>query len=271
MHDTCAWPSLTRVRADSPFYYQVAAASPSASYTRHNVVLAQIFSRSLHTVPLELRVSAFDRFENVLTSADGYMVSVNGEGHELVAPDFAFTYLVKAGFAGDLVISFTLNGEEIADSPVTVEVTKTIGGASVALAIVLVIASLGLASIVFFYSYGRLQRAAVAKVERANQERSAMRQQRESVQQDNENLKASLRKKKHSEEELEVMMKAMEELEEKRKDKLEGVLIASSDIKIDRVLGKGGFGVVNLGLYKGQSVAVKQLLAINDESVKRFR
>jgi len=67
------------------------------------------------------------------------------------------------------------------------------------------------------------------------------------------------------------MKKAMEELEKARKDELEGVLIPSSEIKVDRLLGKGGFGVVNLATYKGQSLAMKQLLEITDESVKRFR
>jgi len=37
------------------------------------------------------------------------------------------------------------------------------------------------------------------------------------------------------------------------------------------LLGKGGFGVVNLATYRGQQTAMKQLLTINDESVKRFR
>ena len=41
--------------------------------------------------------------------------------------------------------------------------------------------------------------------------------------------------------------------------------------QISTCLGKGGFGVVNLATYKGEKVAMKQLLEINDESVARFR
>jgi len=87
----------------------------------------------------------------------------------------------------------------------------------------------------------------------------------------NENLQEDLRKKKHSEEELEVMKKAMTNVSTQRQAELKGVLIPSSEVKIDRLLGKGGFGVVNLATYNGQYVAMKQLLTIEDDSVKIFR
>jgi len=102
----------------------------------------------------------------------------------------------------------------------------------------------------------------VAKENRAD----ILRQQSEIA-----NLQDDLRKKKHSEDELAVMKAAMDGLEEKRKDELKEVLISSSEVKVSRLLGKGGFGVVNLATYRGQQIAMKQLLTINDESVKRFR
>ena len=52
---------------------------------------------------------------------------------------------------------------------------------------------------------------------------------------------------------------------------LKEVLIKSSEVKVSRLLGKGGFGVVNLATYRGKQTAMKQLLTINDESVKRFQ
>jgi len=87
----------------------------------------------------------------------------------------------------------------------------------------------------------------------------------------NENLQESLRKKKHSEDELEVMKKAMSDMTAARSDELKEVLISSTLVKVDRLLGKGGFGVVNLATYKGQQVAMKQLITITKDSVKRFR
>ena len=101
-----------------------------------------------------------------------------------------------------------------------------------------------------------------AKENRANM----LRQQSEIA-----HLQDHLRKKKHSEDELAVMKAAMDGLEEMRKDELKEVLIKSSEVKVSRLLGKGGFGVVNLATYRGQQTAMKQLLTINDESVKRFR
>ena len=95
--------------------------------------------------------------------------------------------------------------------------------------------------------------------------------QQEEMNEQVENLQVSLRKKNHSEAELEVMKKAMEELSKDRKDELEGVLISSKDIKVERLLGKGGFGVVNLASYQGQKVAMKQLLTMEGDAVKRFR
>jgi len=84
-------------------------------------------------------------------------------------------------------------------------------------------------------------------------------------------LQYSLQKKHHSDEEMEVMKKAMEELGEARSDELKEVLIDGGEVKVERLLGKGGFGVVNLATYRGIKVAMKQLIVVNDESVRRFR
>ena len=84
-------------------------------------------------------------------------------------------------------------------------------------------------------------------------------------------LQAALKKKSHTDEELRVMKAAINELSAARSDELHEVLIESSDVEIQRLLGKGGFGVVNLAKYMGQKVAMKQLITINDENVKRFR
>jgi serine/threonine protein kinase len=48
-------------------------------------------------------------------------------------------------------------------------------------------------------------------------------------------------------------------------------MIRSQDVKIEGMLGKGGFGVVHLGSWGTEKVAVKQLLTIDRDSVKRFR
>ncbi|GMI26751.1 hypothetical protein TeGR_g12669 [Tetraparma gracilis] len=87
----------------------------------------------------------------------------------------------------------------------------------------------------------------------------------------NENLKDSLRKKKHSDKEMEAMKKAMEGQKAERMDELRTVLVPSSEIEIVELLGQGGNGKVHLALFDGQEVAVKQLITINDDTVMRFR
>jgi serine/threonine protein kinase len=67
------------------------------------------------------------------------------------------------------------------------------------------------------------------------------------------------------------MKQAMEQMTNERKNELQGVLVKSSEVEVDRMLGKGGFGVVNLAKFRGGFVAMKQLLEITEESVKRFR
>ena len=75
---------------------------------------------------------------------------------------------------------------------------------------------------------------------------------------------------KHSEDELEVIKKATINVSSQRQEELKGVLIPSSEVKLDRLLGQGGFGVVNLATFRGQEVAMNKLLTIDEDVVKRF-
>jgi hypothetical protein len=84
-------------------------------------------------------------------------------------------------------------------------------------------------------------------------------------------LEQEMKMKKHSEEELKVMVRALEAVSKERQDELKEVMMESKELKIDRLLGKGGFGVVNLATYRGTKVAMKQLLTVNEENVLRFR
>ena len=67
------------------------------------------------------------------------------------------------------------------------------------------------------------------------------------------------------------MVEALQSVSKERQDELKEVMIDSMELKIDKLLGKGGFGVVNLAIYRGTKVAMKQLLTVNEENVLRFR
>jgi len=75
---------------------------------------------------------------------------------------------------------------------------------------------------------------------------------------------------KHSEDELDVIKKATINVSSQRQEELKGVLIPSSEVKLDRLLDQGGFGVVNLATFRGQEVAMNKLLTIDEDVVKRF-
>ncbi|GMI52512.1 hypothetical protein TeGR_g11981 [Tetraparma gracilis] len=74
-----------------------------------------------------------------------------------------------------------------------------------------------------------------------------------------EELEEEVRLKKHSEDELKVMVSALEAVSKERQDELKEVMMDSKELKIDKLLGKGGFGVVNLATYRGTKVAMKQM------------
>jgi hypothetical protein len=57
---------------------------------------------------------------------------------------------------------------------------------------------------------------------------------------ENLELEEEMRMKKHSEEELKVMVEALEAVSKERQDELREVMVDSKEVKIDKLLGKGG-------------------------------
>ena len=257
---------------NSPFHYVVNAAAPSRSESTHNLGdVGRVTSRN-EDVKMLLKITPFDEFKNQLLAAEGYAVSIaGGEAIELKAPDYSHDYVVEAGFDGDLEISFTLGGEDLANSPVRVDVRFDEGYEGIAIIVGVCFAVGGLLGLGLFCKQQAKVREAEKNVAEMHKESRENQTQLERVEEENEKLIDTLRKKKHTEEELEVMRMAMLNLDESRSDELKGVCIDSSELKVEKLLGKGGFGVVNLATYRGGFVAAKQLLEIDEESVERFR
>ena len=105
----------------------------------------------------------------------------------------------------------------------------------------------------------------------ANAKIAQVQAEKDALLDNNKALKESMKKMKYSQGELETMEQALVTLSEQRQNELKEVLIPSEDMRVGRLLGKGGFGEVNLATYKGQEVALKQLLHVKPDSVKRFR
>ncbi|GMI28514.1 hypothetical protein TeGR_g9793 [Tetraparma gracilis] len=255
--------------AGSPLNFEVLAAAPHAVSSTHNIDFATFENRKTAEVPLELRVAPFDRFNNTLPTAIGYAVSINDDPPiPLPPPSISYTHLIPAGFSGSLRLSFTLDGAPIANSPVTISVSPdwTLAYVGAVMGVLLLI------SLATFVQYRRISNFKLTKVslEMAGQNRR-FSEQKHNLEVEKEQLEEEVRLKKHSEEELKVMVAALESVSKERQDELKEVMIESKELKIDKMLGKGGFGVVNLATYRGTKVAMKQLLTVNEENVMRFR
>ena len=105
----------------------------------------------------------------------------------------------------------------------------------------------------------RQQKMDLEQMEQQGQDIRRFSESKRRLEQVNQELEEEVRLKKHSEEELKVMVSALEAVSKERQDELKEVMMESKELKIDRLLGKGGFGVVNLATYRGTKVAMKQV------------
>ena len=267
---TQAGAAIFKIPGVGQFGLDVSPSDPDAPSSTHSINAGTELVSEKEQL-LDLRVFPKDEFDNAITDATGYNVSIDGgDDAPLTAPDFFFTHTIEAGFDGEVEVSFTLDGVDIKDSPVTIKVKPVDTIKTEIAAVVFVV--LALASLVFNrHQQAKAKRDMVGMTQAGMAKVAKMADQQQALREQNEYLQESLEKKKHSEDELAVMKQALDGLQKKQKDELEEVLIPSSGIKVDRLLGKGGFGVVNLATYRSQKVAMKQLLTINEESVRRFR
>ena len=246
----------TEVRG-SPFMtiVQPAEASASTSFWSTNVELADGVVDSATAEDFTITVSVKDAYGNnqgkaspTLTIA-GVSTAVDG-AHKSSKPPHLFTIKLPEGLESDVTITVEVNEEQIGDvltfkvAPSTNFVLVGSLGAG-GFILVIILAFLGK-----LYRQWKLNKMMVMRVQ---------------------SMHEKLKRQKHTEEELEVMRKAMEDLDQKRSDELKNVLIYSTDIEMKGILGQGAFGTVSLGIHKGEKVAVKHLNTVDQESVERFR
>jgi len=291
--------------ANAPFHFQVLPASPSALLSKHlPKVGASLENTEAHV--LDLRVFPSDEFGNTITEATGYSITVGEHPPVLIsAPDFDHTHTVPIGFLGAFNISFKLDGADIKGSPIGISVVAPPlpPGQELLLVVVAAVGGLLVLFMPLFALYRRKKKREtknlMAESKEVKRQKSLLRKdndklgsqkvllqvrtdemkqqkdkaelQKKALQVQNKVLHDSLRQKKHSDTELKVMKRAMDEMKQERIDELRSVLVPSAEVKIETLLGQGGMGKVHLGEFKGQKVAVKSLLVINEENCKRFR
>ncbi|GMI38924.1 hypothetical protein TeGR_g3516, partial [Tetraparma gracilis] len=227
-------------------------------------------------------ITTYDFHGNPTNHADDTFLCTldNGDAVEVARADdgtVVFSKLVTAPGSHKLTVLHVPTNTKVAGSPISFEVigdddTNTYIAVGIS-AFLLLVGS-------FFYRRHQLRAAAQLKQaelemgyqhERFSEQRKEMEQDKQSLEAEKEELEEEVRRKKHSEEELKVMVDALQSVSKERQDELREVMIESKDIKVEKLLGKGGFGVVNLATYRGAKVAVKQLLKVTDENVTRFR
>jgi serine/threonine protein kinase len=256
----------------------------TSAVTRVDNNLPNLLGEGLQPV-VGVDVRASGRYDNVVESEtlDGLCRWVShddaGRRHDVLDLDVAKGDVFVVGLLHcvahlegldtTLFLSFTLNGVLIGDG----EVAEVIIAPPINVFMIVGIACavLVVTGLVFYAHHRRLKMRTQHEVKELAQRNSLMRHQNSALQEHNENLQDSLRKKKHSDKELEVMANAMKNQKTERLDELRSVLVPSSAIEIVELLGQGGMGKVHLSKFKGELVAVKQLLTINDDSVRRFR
>ena len=275
----------------SPFFFQVAPGPPHRDTCKHSLESekSRFFDPS-KGAPLTLQVFAFDKYENLVTDSDRIKAVINGDSAnavDLPPPTYTADVEFPLDYVGEVKIGFVLENDEgklllsahLPNSPFIVQVSPPADG-KIDFVLIGGIAAgvLAVVSLIFYRVYRRNQKKALKAINALNSERielqhqqSELKARQSALQAQNVDLQKSLRKKKHSDAELNVMRRAMEEQNDERADELKRVLVDSKDVKIGTLLGQGGMGKVFLAEYKGQQVAVKQLLAINEENVKRFR
>lgn len=136
----------------------------------HNLDRRSLDSSKAADLSLALTVKTFDRYSNpTFPDTSSLTVKINSEPEiPLVPPDYSAVYEIAPDSSTDLEISFLLDGEHIADSPVTVtvkpdktlETTITIA-ASVGSCLLLAI----LAGTLFFKRKQRFAQEELARVE----------------------------------------------------------------------------------------------------------
>jgi hypothetical protein len=138
--------------AGSPLVVDVLPAAPAASNSTHNIEAGDTKDSTLAPL-LDLIVTPQDRFGNGILSARGFNVSINdGAPQRLLPPEYRVTYPIPLFSSSNLRLNFTLDGEEIANSPVTVSImplNAIYGG-------ILVVAVLALMAVIARSTYTRI-------------------------------------------------------------------------------------------------------------------
>ncbi|GMI41863.1 hypothetical protein TrCOL_g327 [Triparma columacea] len=106
---------------------------------------------------------------------------------------------------------------------------------------------------------------------RVKQLRSSFKNERERLISAVGKLETQIKHLKYNKIEIGAMESARNSMTAASRNELMEVMLNSDDVEIGSLIGKGGFGNVHEGFYKGEIVAVKQIQRVEEESIEQFR
>ncbi|GMI28081.1 hypothetical protein TeGR_g7328, partial [Tetraparma gracilis] len=295
----------------SPVSFRVFPGDPSAAHTEHSMMdAAKLKIDSTSGRELDVFVIPRDEHENAVETG-AFRVEVEGlsgdvQAVNLVPPTFLNTVKIPRALETSLFFSFYMEVEGGGYEAVAERIEVKVKPGSNYTMMYVVVGTLGFVLVLMAAGFKRHRdrhsrelstirkgqsRLAAEKDDAIERQRelqeekytldkqheqikkshSKLQKEKHGLQESTKELKGLMVAQRHSEKERVSMKKTMEELKPGKKDELRTVLVQSSDVKIQSLLGQGGMGKVHLASYKGQQVAVKQLLNITDEHCRRFR
>lgn len=102
-------------------------------------------------------------------------------------------------------------------------------------------------------------------------ERASFKNERERLLSAVGKLETQIKQLKYNKIEIGAMKRARNSMTAASRNELMEVMLNSGDVEIGSLIGKGGFGNVHEGFYKGEIVAVKQIQRVEEESIEQFR
>eukprot|EP00520_Triparma_pacifica_P017677 CAMPEP_0118651786 /NCGR_PEP_ID=MMETSP0785-20121206/10967_1 /TAXON_ID=91992 /ORGANISM="Bolidomonas pacifica, Strain CCMP 1866" /LENGTH=1363 /DNA_ID=CAMNT_0006544253 /DNA_START=76 /DNA_END=4164 /DNA_ORIENTATION=+ len=265
--------------AECPQRWKCGESPPGVDECDGNAIL--VFDSSpedtcLEKCSIRFEIIPKDKFGNNRTCEDEDFtieISEMGSGVPRIVPGCNHTWPVKDMDVMKLIVQFRYLKKKLREVDIEITPVKEVGDTSKHLNLMIYI----FIAIIMTCPLLRMLLLKYATEGMMEKERKELKNEAKVLEEEKDNLAESLRAKKHSDKEIEIMMKALEELENEREDELRSVLIPSSKVKIDKMLGQGAFGTVSLATYKadgddeGQKVAIKQLTNIDNDNIKRFR
>mmetsp|Transcript_13232 Transcript_13232/g.26998 ORF Transcript_13232/g.26998 Transcript_13232/m.26998 type:complete len:1771 (+) Transcript_13232:118-5430(+) len=207
--------------------------------------------------PVRLKLVPRDKYGNFIPNLEGYKAIVRWDAKEdkpfdeeeiLSGPLYEFEYFYDwEGSDSDteILVGFKdPNGAWLDPSyPVTVDVKRISGGVSSE--IISMISIVGSLSIVaMLIGFREIMKKRISDLT------NDFGKEKVKMQKDMAVLHECLKKKQHTDAEMEVMMRALEDLKKDREDELRSVLVSSKQVNIISMLGQGAFGQVHLAVYR---------------------